>query len=128
MVKSMIESGKKFFGFVIHREKIVNQNIQIVIDDNFDSCVCIFKGFFGEPYTNRSTYSCTKTLNGVDRKKLYDADTFARRYGFRIFVVPFSDDHYTVNLVPGDKIQNYLTKRAFGEEYSEISELYRSIR
>lgn len=115
-------------GFIIHRNKIVNINMRQTIENNFDSCVSLFRGFFGEPYRNNDNMTCTKDVVDLNQRKLYDVDSFCSRLGFRVYVNKTVRGTWSVVLAPDRDVQGYLTARSFGEEYNNQNELYRRIR
>lgn len=119
---------RDIIGFILHRKRIVHINMKSTIDTNFDSCVSVFRGFFGEPYVDCDMYTCYKDVVDINKKKLYDANVFMSRYGFKVYSNRTERGTIKVNMVPSNDLTNYLIARTFGEEYQGQDELYRSIR
>ena len=119
---------REIIGFIMHRKRIVHINMKSTIDSNFESCISVFRGFFGEPYVDCDMYSCYKDVVEINKKKLYDANVFMNRYGFKVYSNKTNRGTIKVNMIPSDKLTDYMISRTFGEEYQEQDELYRSIR
>lgn len=119
---------KDFFGFWLHRKRIVQINMKATIDSNFESCVSVFRGFFGEPYVDSDMFTCYKDVTEINKKKLYDANVFTERYGFKVYSNRTERGTIKVHLIPSDELTNYLIARTFNEEYHGQEALYRNIR
>lgn len=119
---------KNAYNYIIHREKIVNLNMMTTIEGNFDSCLSVFKGFFGEPYIDNDLFMCTKEAYGINKKKLTDANFITKRFGFRVVASKTCGGGCKIMMHPESGIQDYITSRSFNEEYQNKNELYNRIR
>lgn len=128
VIKKLTASYSEAAVLLFNKSRLVNMNIEDVLDTNFEGALCIFRGFFEHGYSHFQdsdlrTVALHVPLDKVSSHKIHMAEALISKLGFEL-VTSMEKDYLKVGMVPGREIARYMSAKATGRRYQNIETLY----